>query len=98
MHWPRTRLTIRGDTHSGRPEVKTWCEANEIEDVFGLSGNTVLDRLVEPAADDVRVRYAEREAPVVRRYAETRYGAQSWTCERPHASRPSAMGWTSATW
>jgi hypothetical protein len=77
MHWPKTRLTIRGDTHSERPEVKTGYEANEIDYVFGLSGNTVLDRLVEPAADDVRVRSAQRKAPMVRRYAETRYGAKS---------------------
>jgi hypothetical protein len=42
----------------------------------------VLDRLVELAADDVRVRRAEGEAPVVRRYGETSYGAKSWRCER----------------
>src|SRR6476469_863859 len=27
-HWPDTRLTIRGDSHYGRPEVMAWCEAN----------------------------------------------------------------------
>ena len=43
--------------------------------------------LVEPAADDVRVRRAEGEAPVVRRYAETRYGAKSWRCQRRVAAR-----------
>src|SRR3954468_10643712 len=37
---------------------------------------------VEATADDVRVRYAEGEAPLVRRYAETRYGARSWKSER----------------
>jgi hypothetical protein len=86
-HWPGTRLTIRGDSHYGRPEVMAWCEANGIDYIFGLSGNAVLDRQVEPAADDVRVRYAEREAPVVRRYTETRYGARSWKCERRVAAR-----------
>ena len=86
-HWPTTRLTIRGDSHYGRPEVMAWCEANDIDYIFGLSGNAVLDRQMEPAADDVRVRYAEREAPVVRRYAETRYGAKSWKCERRVAAR-----------
>jgi hypothetical protein len=80
--WPDTRLTIRGDSHYGRPEVMAWCEANGIDYIFGLAGNAVLDRLVEPIADDVRVRRAEREAPVVRRYCETRYGAKSWRCER----------------
>jgi hypothetical protein len=86
-HWPTTKLTIRGDSHYGRPEVMAWCEANRVDYIFGLSGNAVLDRQVEPAADDVRVRYAEREAPVVRRYAETRYGAKSWKCERRVAAR-----------
>jgi hypothetical protein len=37
---------------------------------------------VEDAADDIRVRRAEENAPVLRRYAETRYGAKSWSCER----------------
>jgi hypothetical protein len=86
-HWPNTRLTIRGDSHYGRVEVMSWCEANNVDYIFGLSGNAVLDRSVDTAADDVRVRYAEREAPVVRRYAETRYGAKSWKCERRVAAR-----------
>ena len=86
-HWPDTRLTIRGDSHYGRHEVMTWCEANGLDYIFGLPGNDVLDRLVDPIADDVRVRRAEAQAPVVRRYTETRYGAKSWKCERRVAAR-----------
>jgi Transposase DDE domain group 1 len=86
-HWPHTSLTIRGDGHYGRPEVMAWCEANDIDYILGLPGNTVLDRLVEPIADDVRVRRAQAQAPVVRRYAETRYGAKSWHCQRRVAAR-----------
>src|ERR1700675_3259863 len=85
--WPWTRITIRGDGHYGRPEVMEWCEENGIEFIFGLPGNAVLSRLVEVAADDVRVRRAEAEAPIVRRYTETRYGAKSWDCERRVAAR-----------
>jgi hypothetical protein len=86
-HWPHTRLTIRGDGHYGRPDVMAWCEANGVDYIFGLPGNAVLDRLVEAAADDVRVRRAEGEATVVRRYAETSYGAKSWRCQRRVAAR-----------
>src|SRR5712664_1279990 len=86
-HWPTTRLTIRGDGHYGRPEVMAWCEANGVDYILGLSGNAVLSRLVELAADDVRVRSAEAQAPVLRRYSETRYGAKSWGCERRVAAR-----------
>ena len=64
-----------------------WCEANGVDYIFGLGGNTALDRQLDTAADDVRVRYAEREAPVVRRYAETRYGAASWKCVRRVSAR-----------
>jgi len=52
-HWPATRLTIRSDGHYGRPEVMSWCEANGVAYILGLPGNAVLDRLVEPATDDV---------------------------------------------
>jgi hypothetical protein len=45
------------------------------------------NRLVEPVADEVRVRRAETQAPVVRRYTETRYGARSWHCESRVAAR-----------
>jgi len=54
--WPDTRLTIRGDSHYGRPAVMTWCAVNGVNSIFGLAGNAVVDRLVEPIADDVRVR------------------------------------------
>ena len=58
-HWPDTHITIRGDSHYGREEAMTWCENNGMDYIFGLSGNVVLDRLVEAAADDIRVRRAE---------------------------------------
>jgi hypothetical protein len=87
QHWPDTRLTIRGDSHYGRPEVRAWCEANGLDYIFGLSGNAVLDRLVEPVADEVRVRRALTQAAAVRRYTEIRYGAQSWHGERRVGAR-----------
>ena len=59
--WCR-RLTIRGDGHDGRPEVMAWCEINDVDYVLGLPGNATLSRLVEVAADDVRVRRAEAQA------------------------------------
>ena len=86
-HWPDTRLTIRGDGHYARPELMAWCEANAVDYILGLPGNAVLSRLVEACADDVRVRRAEAQAPSLRDYAEARYGARSWRCERRVAAR-----------
>ena len=82
--WPNTRLTIRGDSHYSRPEVIAWCEANSVDYSFGLAGNAAVDRLLEPVVDEVRVRRAQIQAPAVRRYCETRYGARSWHCDPSH--------------
>jgi hypothetical protein len=88
-HWPETRITLRGDSHYGRHEVMQWCENNQISYIFGLAGNKVLDR--DPAmvtvADDLRVKRAVEKAPVLRRYAETRYGAGTWKTTRRVAAR-----------
>ena len=66
-HWPLTHITLRGDSHYGRPEVMEFCDENGVDFVFGLAGNDVLRRLVEPIADDVRVRRAEANAAAIRR-------------------------------
>jgi Transposase DDE domain group 1 len=89
-HWPRTHITIRGNSHYARPEVMDFCDENDIDFVFGLAGNDVLHHLVEPFADDVRVCRAEAAAAAIRRYTETRYGAKSWRVERRIAARIAA--------
>jgi hypothetical protein len=86
-HWPATRLTIRGDGHYGRPEAMAWCEANDLRYILGLPKNTVVHRLVAVHADDVCVRRAEAQLPVLRGYADVRYGAKSWNCSRRVAAR-----------
>jgi transposase InsO family protein len=86
-HWPRTRITVRGDGHYGRPEVMEWCDENGIGFIFGLPGNAVLDRAVEETADDIRTRRALDQKPCVRGFAETSYRAKSWTKERRACAR-----------
>lgn len=81
-HWPRTQITLRGDSHYGRPEVMAFCEAEGIDYVFGLPTNPALRNLVEKAADETRVRRAEAGTSVLRRYAETCYAAKSWDKKR----------------
>jgi hypothetical protein len=81
-HWPKTRITFRGDSHYGRPEAMAWCEANGVDYIFGLSGNSVLHRQVYEAGDVVKVMRAEQGADKLRGFTETRYAAASWTTER----------------
>jgi hypothetical protein len=88
-HWPCTHITIRGDGHYGRPEVMDYCEAHGVDYVLGLPTNAVLraDPKIVTIADACAVKRAERQYPVLRTYAETRYGAKSWSCKRRVAAR-----------
>lgn len=88
-HWPETHITIRGDGHYGRPEVMTFCEAHGIDYVFGLPTNAALraNPDIVAAADACAVKRAEQDRVVLRSYAEIRYGAKSWKCQRRVVAR-----------
>jgi len=96
MHWPTTHITIRGDGHYGRPEVMDFCEANGVDYVFGLPTNAVLraDPTIVTVADACATQRAEEDRPVLRLFAETRYGAKSWKHQRRVVARieASTMG------
>lgn len=86
-HWPATHLTIRGDSHYGRPEAMAWCENHRIDYLFGLAGNKTLQRRVEDDADPIRVARAERGADAVRGFADIRYAANTWDTARRVVAR-----------
>jgi hypothetical protein len=83
-HWPATHITLRGDSHYGRPEVMQWCEASNVEYLFGLATNATLraDARIVNVSDACAVERAEEQRLVLRTYAETRYGAKSWKQQR----------------
>ena len=82
-HWPRTRLTFRGDSHYGRREAIAWCEDNGVDYIFGLAGNTAL----HDVADDLKVRRAEAGAERMRGFASFDYAAGSWRRKRRIVAR-----------
>ena len=86
-HWPRTRLTFRGDSHYGRTEAMAWCEDNGVDYIFGLAGNSVLHRLSYEVADDLRGRRAEAGAGRMRGFAAFAYAARSWGRQRRVVAR-----------
>ncbi len=86
-HWPKTRITIRGDSHYGRPEVMDWCEANQVQFVFGLAGSKPLLDKIEAMAETIRTTRALAGRDAVRGFAEMRHQVQSWTGERRVCAR-----------
>ena len=83
-HWPDTRITLRGDGHYARPEVMAWCEAQGIDYILGLPGNSALrkDPVIFATADVCAVFRAKRGLIAHREHCETRYAAKSWSVAR----------------
>ena len=86
-HWPRTRLTFRGDSHYGRREAMGWCEDNGVDYIFGLAGNAALHALAYEVGDDLKVHRAETGADKVRGFASFDYAAGSWRRKRKVVAR-----------
>ena len=86
-HWPRTRLTFRGDSHYGRREAMDWCEDNGVDYIFGLAGNAALHALAYQTADDLKVRRAEAGVDRMRGFADFAYAAGSWRRKRRVVAR-----------
>jgi Transposase DDE domain group 1 len=87
LHWPKTIITIRGDSHYGRHEAMAWCEQNGVQYVFGLERNAALAALVQADIDAVEIRWANAGTDVVRDYAETLYAAGTWSLRRRVVAR-----------
>jgi len=88
--WPAVEIIVRGDSHYGRPEAMAWCERQRVGYIFGLPGNPVLLRRVGPLAEDAALARLAGEGDKVRRYADFRYAARSWTVERRVIARVEA--------
>lgn len=95
-HWRKTAITIRGDSHYGRPEAMAWCEKNHVRYVFGLAGNPVLHASVERTGLALAASYAHAvgrrgaQARKVRGFTEFRYSAGTWDRERRVIARVEA--------
>ncbi len=78
--WPRVRILLRADSGFAREALMAWCEANRVDDVFGLARN---ERLIERIATELA--WAEEESASAGRPAR-RFADFPWTT-RPSWSR-----------
>ena len=85
--WPDTRITFRGDSHYACPEAMAYCDHNNVDYIFGLTGNKPLARKVDEVSDAVRTERALGNKAVVRGFAETTHCAGSWDRERRVVAR-----------
>jgi hypothetical protein len=67
--WPKVEILLRADSGFARDELMAWCEAHQVDFVFGLARN---DRLVGQIADELMAVEAESldRGAAARRFAD----------------------------
>jgi hypothetical protein len=76
--WADTIIVFRGDGHFSYPEVMQWIDAQEnVMYVLGLTGNSVLKKMVQPLIQRALAEYKEVQKKVCL-FDSTLYKAQSW--------------------
>ncbi|MGH8760826.1 MAG: IS1380 family transposase [Burkholderiales bacterium] len=79
--WPKVRLILRGDSAFCRRRILAWCERNAVGYIVGLAQNQRLNRMTQAQRERLG-RQFEQSGMKQREFAELRYGAKTWKCER----------------
>lgn len=80
--WPDVKIWLRADSGFAREELMSWCEANEVDYVFGLARNKRLEKSIADELERARAR-SERSGRPVRSFKELSYATlKSWSRER----------------
>jgi hypothetical protein len=80
--WPKTTIVVRADSGFCRDDLMTWCEANDVQYVLGLAGNTRLVRKLTPEMRKAK-RKAKRTGQPARVFTDFAYRTRkSWSAKR----------------
>jgi Transposase DDE domain group 1 len=80
--WPHTRIIVRGDSGFCREDLMSWCEAEKVDYVLGLSKNVRLTKFIAKELECAKAQY-EATGQAARVFADLRYQTrESWSCER----------------
>ena len=82
LRWPETRILVRGDAGFCREDLMSWCEAHEVDYVFGLAKNSRLKAALAAELCEAKSRY-ETRGEAARVFKDFRYQTRaSWSRER----------------
>lgn len=80
--WPTTTIVIRADSGFCRDDLMSWCEANNVQYVLGLAGNSRLTRRLAPEMMKARAK-SKRTGQPARVFADFEYRTRkSWAAKR----------------
>ena len=90
--WPKTRFVLRADSGFARDEIMAWCEANDVDYIFGLAKNGRLEKMIVAELETVKHEAAKSGVPA-RMFRELRYRTlDSWTRERRVVAKAEQIG------
>lgn len=80
--WPKVRIILRADSGFCREELMVWCEANNVEYVFGFARNERLRRRIAGPLREAKREY-QRTGKAARMFVEFFYCTRSsWSRRR----------------
>ena len=61
--WAEVKIVLRGDAGFCREELLAWCETNDVDYVFGMARNCLLEKIVAPALEQARQQWQQTQQP-----------------------------------
>jgi Transposase DDE domain group 1 len=61
--WPEVQIVLRGDSGFCREELMAWCEAHQVDYVFGMARNSLLEKIVTEALEQARRQWEQNQQP-----------------------------------
>jgi Transposase DDE domain group 1 len=61
--WPEVKIVLRGDSGFCREELMAWCEANQVDYVFGMARNSLLEKIVAETLEQARQQWQQTQQP-----------------------------------
>jgi hypothetical protein len=62
-HWPEVKIVMRADSGFCREELMAWCETNQVDYVFGMARNPLLEKIVAEALEQARRQWEQTQRP-----------------------------------
>jgi len=81
--WPRTQILLRADSGFTRDELMAWCEAHDVDYLFGLSKNVRLQKEIAAELAEAKAASATQNGAAARRFKDFMWRTRkSWSRER----------------
>lgn len=86
QRWPKVKIVLRGDSGFCRNELMSWCEANQVDFLFGLAKNKRLSKIIGADLQTALEQWNKTKEPA-RVFSEFHYAAKKtskggWDRER----------------